>query len=236
MSKIENLYVYVLLGKRLLIYSDLIMDLDEKGLNTLPIPIKDIITEYMLDKEHTTYILRSGNLQSVHWWFRFKKIEREEGIFYFDILIYLFRHEANVDYIEWIQSTFNITWDEISYSIPFKYICSKGYLDIIKWIDYKYCILRSPCIEESCFAFKDSCGFGHLKTAKWLFDRFKLTTKEPASNNYEAFRRACKGGYLDVVKWLDEISRIPKNILLICIRKSTTPNSIKDWIREKINC
>ena len=81
--------------------------------------------------------------------------------------------------------------------------CSKGYLDIVKWL-YLHHHIR-PDIHEK--AFSVACENGQLDTAKWLY----LLGGIDIQAHEHAFSQACQNGHLDVIKWFDYIQRNQKN-------------------------
>ena len=75
--------------------------------------------------------------------------------------------------------------------------CSRGNLDVAKWLYSRGANIRS----EGNIAFKLACENGHLNVAYWLY----TITTDIQANKQEIFSSVCKNGYIDVAQWLCSI-------------------------------
>jgi ankyrin repeat protein len=83
----------------------------------------------------------------------------------------------------------------------FRIACSKGHLEIAKWL-----LLVKPDINISAnngYAFRIACSEGHLEVTQWL--HLVNPTIISISQSIYLFILVCEKGYLEMAKWLFQI-------------------------------
>lgn len=85
---------------------------------------------------------------------------------------------------------------------PFWAACSKGHLDVCKWLYQVYPNISDYHIINGPFC--DACINGHLDVVVWLLN---LRPNISTADNYSyAFKSACLRGHLDVAKYLFHVN------------------------------
>ena len=119
--------------------------------------------------------------------------------------------KGNLKSVQWIYSTLLPKCrKQLNILTAFWSSCSKGHLEIAKWI-FQLAIENGEPIniyEHGNFVFTNSYENGHLKIIKWIYD-ISLKNNKPMDIHYKnniGFYKSCELGYFEIVKWFYEQS------------------------------
>jgi hypothetical protein len=113
----------------------------------------------------------------------------------------IFRYCCINDYfcvVQWLHQKFIINDPKILRD-SFCLACSRGHIEIAKWLYCTYNVKLTP--KHQITTFGDTCINGHLQVAKWLQVLFQIT-RQQLIEHMPIFEQTCGTGQLEVLKWL----------------------------------
>ena len=111
----------------------------------------------------------------------------------------------SLDGFKWIVDQFDFKDMRHNRNFIFRAHCSKGNVDIVKWIATKFEFNADDVRILWCSAFRSACNGGYNELAQWLVTEFNLTVNDVESTfNYLMAIINKDSNMREIIKWLHE--------------------------------
>lgn len=170
--------------------------------NHLHQPLLDIIADYVVDEEYPE-ILEYKGLSFVKWYYRIKRISRDEFMLTYRHIFNTLNIEDHLEITKWLVTRFELDESDcifqnislLEYAI--KHNCVKS----IRWLFRKFDGVRRDYSSDIYFA---QCAIKHdkLEIFKLIHKKFKLTKDSEIYRGTNIFEFICSYDRLDMAKWM----------------------------------